>query len=57
MTVVMLDFSKAYDSLDWTYLASALSWHGLPEPFVRVVMVLHQDRTACFLANGYESGE
>lgn len=53
--VVILDFFKAYDSLDRGVLERAHFWHGLPEEFVQAAAVLHRDSTESFLANRYES--
>lgn len=35
-----LDFSKAYDTLDWDFLFSAMAKLGLPEEFLEMVRLL-----------------
>ncbi|OWY99771.1 Reverse transcriptase precursor [Phytophthora megakarya] len=52
---LLLDFQKAYDSLDRTFLVEALRKHGYPEQFVQAVAKLHAGTTARFLANGERS--
>ena len=53
--VLLLDFAKAYDTLQRPYLLSALTWLGLSPHFVSVVAALHRDTTCRFLVNGYRS--
>lgn len=52
---LLLDFAKAYDSLDRSYLYSALLRHGYPPHFVQIVTQLHWGTTVRFLANGTHS--
>ena len=53
--VLLLDFAKAYDTLQRPYLRSALTWLGFSPHFVSVVAALHHDTTCRFLVNGYRS--
>lgn len=55
--VLLLDFSKAYDSLDRQFLYQALRWHGFPEPFITTIKALHTGTTARFRANGHLSAK
>ena len=50
--VLLLDFAKAYDTLQRPYLLSALTWFGFSPHFVSVVAALHRDTTCRFLVNG-----
>ena len=52
---LLLDFDKAYDTLQRTYLLSALTWLGFSAHFVSVATALHHDTTCRFLVNGYSS--
>ncbi|OWZ11154.1 reverse transcriptase [Phytophthora megakarya] len=52
---VLLDFSKAYDSLDREFLYSTLARHGYPAHFVNIVRALHTGTSVTFLANGQSS--
>ena len=53
--VLLLDFAKAYDTLQRPYLLAALTWLGFSPQFVSVVAALHHDTTCRFLVNGYRS--
>ncbi|KAF1316936.1 reverse transcriptase, partial [Globisporangium splendens] len=52
---LFLDFAKAYDSLDRSFLAQALQHLGFPLKFVRLVKVSHSQTTYKFIANGFLS--
>ncbi|KAE8884879.1 hypothetical protein PF005_g3796 [Phytophthora fragariae] len=52
---LLLDFSKAYDSVDREFLYAVLLWLGFPSPFVEAMRGLHEDTKVRFLANGYHS--
>ncbi|KAF1334172.1 reverse transcriptase, partial [Globisporangium splendens] len=53
--VLLLDFAKAYDSLDHSFLVQALQHLGFPLKFVRLVKVLHSQTTYKFIVNGFLS--
>lgn len=57
LAVLILDFRKAYNSIDRAFLRTTLLHHRLPERFVDMVMVLHDNTTSAFLANELESRE
>ncbi|KAF1315300.1 reverse transcriptase, partial [Globisporangium splendens] len=52
---LLLDFAKAYDSLDRSFLVQALQHLGFPLKFVRLVKVLHSQTTYKFIVNGFLS--
>ncbi|DBA03867.1 TPA: hypothetical protein N0F65_004557 [Lagenidium giganteum] len=52
---MLLDFSKAYDTLDRGYLLRVLHWYGFPQRFVDIVQRLHTGTTATFLVENAES--
>ncbi|KAF1329028.1 reverse transcriptase, partial [Globisporangium splendens] len=52
---LLLDFAKAYDSLDRSFLAQALQHLGFPLKFVHLVKVLHSQTTYKFIVNGFLS--
>ncbi|GMF54069.1 unnamed protein product [Phytophthora fragariaefolia] len=54
-TALLLDFRKAYDSLDMEYMLDVLRRKGYPEKFIRAVDAIHDGTTVRFLANGYTS--
>lgn len=50
---LMLDFAKAYDSLDRGFLLEVLRRRGFSKTFRWAVEVPHQNTKAVFLVNGY----
>ncbi|KAF1334471.1 Reverse transcriptase precursor, partial [Globisporangium splendens] len=52
---LLLDFAKAYDSLDRSFLVQALQHLGFPLKFVHLVKVLHSQTTYKFIVNGFLS--
>jgi hypothetical protein len=52
---ILLDFMKAYDSVDREFLYAVLLWLGFPPAFVEVMRALHTGTRVRFLANGYRS--
>ncbi|KAE8970633.1 hypothetical protein PR002_g27059 [Phytophthora rubi] len=52
---LLLDFRKAYDSVDREFLYEALLWLGFPVDYVTAMRGLHDGTRVRFLANGYRS--
>ncbi|KAE8997012.1 hypothetical protein PR001_g19701 [Phytophthora rubi] len=50
--VLLLDFAKAYDSLDRAFLLEVLRRKGFPPKFCRLVEAIHTDTSVRFMANG-----
>jgi len=50
--VLMLDFAKAYDSLDRDFLFAMLEAKGFPPKICRLLRAMHSHTTVRFLANG-----
>ncbi|KAF1314487.1 Rxlr effector protein, partial [Globisporangium splendens] len=55
--IAMLDFMKAYDTLDRDFLYIVLSKFGFGRQFVDLVRRMHSDTTAQYLVNGEVSRE
>ncbi|KAF1332040.1 Rxlr effector protein, partial [Globisporangium splendens] len=55
--IAMLDFMKAYDTLDRDFLYLVLSKFGIGRQFVDLVRRMHSDTTAQYLVNGEVSTE
>jgi hypothetical protein len=53
---LLLDFCKAYDSVDREFMYAVLLWLGFPSAFVAVMRAMHDGTRVRFLANGYRSG-
>ncbi|DAZ99708.1 TPA: hypothetical protein N0F65_000886 [Lagenidium giganteum] len=52
---LLLDFSKAYDTLKRDHMMAALCQAGLSAKFCSIVEAKHRDTTAIFLVNGFQS--
>ncbi|KAF1336803.1 reverse transcriptase, partial [Globisporangium splendens] len=52
---LLLDFAKAYDSLDRDFLTQALESLGFQVDFVRLVSALHANTSCQFMVNGFLS--
>ena len=50
-----LDFSKAYDMVDWQCLFRIMEKMGFPMVFIKMVSLLFQDASACVKLNGEPS--
>jgi exonuclease III len=52
MLFLKLDFSKAYDMVDWDFLFGAMVIMGFPGEFISMVKLLFKDAAACVKVNG-----
>ncbi|OWZ13402.1 Reverse transcriptase precursor, partial [Phytophthora megakarya] len=52
---LLLDFQKAYDSLDRHFLLDVLARQGFSPRFIQAVVAIHNGTTVRFLANGAKS--
>jgi exonuclease III len=50
-----LDFSKAFDMIDWEFLFEAMSLMGFPGEFLGMIKLLFHDAEACVKVNGFTS--
>lgn len=53
--IVLLEFAKAYDTVDRRYLYEVLRMFGLLSAFVNLIKRLHDDTTAQFVVNSQHS--
>jgi hypothetical protein len=53
--VLLLDFAKAYDSLDRDFLMAVLKAKGFPPKILAIIQAIHVGTTVQFMANGYIS--
>lgn len=51
--IAFLDFEKAFDSLEWSFLEKALCTMGFGEHFVNWVHTVYSDINSCILNNGF----
>ncbi|TMW61711.1 hypothetical protein Poli38472_010774 [Pythium oligandrum] len=49
---LLLDFAKAYDTLDREFLYAVLTRFGFPDQFVTTVRQMHRSTTAAYLVDG-----
>ena len=53
--IVFVDFSKAYDSLEWNFMFTVLKHFGFNDSFIRWVKTLYSDIQTCIINNGWVS--
>ena len=53
--VLFLDFTKAFDSLEWNFLFETLTKFGFKESFIKWVKIMYTDIKGCILNNGWIS--
>ena len=53
--LLFIDFSKAFDSLEWSFMYEALLKFGLPQSFIKWVKTLYNGIKGCILNNGWIS--
>ena len=51
----MLDFQKAFDSLEWNFIYKALEMFNIGESFIHWIKTLYRDPQACIKNNGHLS--
>jgi hypothetical protein len=53
--IIFLDFSKAFDSLEWDFMFSTLKHYGFNDSFVTWVETLYNNIQTCVINNGWLS--
>ena len=53
--LLFLDFEKAFDSVEWSWLFSTLEAFGLPPYFIHIVKMLYSSPLASVIINGHRS--
>ena len=53
--LLQLDFEKAFDSVEWTFLLSVLKKYNFGEYFIKWIKVLYSRPKLCIKNNGYLS--
>ena len=54
--LILLDFEKAFDSLEWDFMFKCLTFLGFGESIIRWVRLFYTDITSCVVNNGHCSG-
>jgi hypothetical protein len=55
ISIIFLDFSKAFDSLEWDFMLSTLKHYGFNYSFVTWVETLYNNIQTCVINNGWIS--
>ena len=53
--LLAIDFEKAFDSLDWTFLNKALSAFNFSQSFIKWVNTFYSNIQSCVMNNGFSS--
>ena len=53
--IIFVDFTKAFDSLEWNFMLNALKHFGFNESFINWVKTLYTDIQRCVMNNGWVS--
>ena len=53
--VLLADFEKAFDTINWHFLSKALQFFGFGETFCNWIDILYNDIESCVMNNGYQS--
>ena len=53
--ILLLDFEKAFDSLEWSYITEVLKHYNFGEGFIRWFKTLYNKSSSCVINNGFFS--
>jgi hypothetical protein len=53
--ILFLDFTKAFDSLEWSFMTECLKKFGFKSSFIRWIRTMYTDIKGCILNNGWVS--
>ena len=53
--ILFLDFTKAFDSLEWSFMTECLEKFGFKSSFIRWIRTMYTDIKGCILNNGQVS--
>ena len=53
--ILFVDFTKAFDSLEWNFMLNTLKHFGFNESFINWVKTLYTDIQTCVMNNGWVS--
>ena len=53
--ILFLDFTKAFDSLEWSFMTECLEKFGFKSSFIRWIRTMYRDIKGCILNNGWVS--
>ena len=53
--IIVLDFAKAFDTIDWSYIYSCMKMFGYGDRFITMIKLLHSGSTSVIENNGHFS--
>ena len=53
--VLLLDFEKAFDSIEWPFMIKCLQKYNMGSKFIKWIKILHNQTQSCVSNNGYLS--
>jgi hypothetical protein len=53
--ILFLDFTKAFDSLEWSFMTECLDKFCFKSSFIRWIRTMYTDIKGCILNNGWVS--
>jgi hypothetical protein len=53
--MIFLDFEKAFDSVNWSWIINTLQARGLPPSFIKTIKLLYSSPLASIIINGHRS--
>jgi hypothetical protein len=53
--ILFLDFTKAFDSLEWSFMTECLEKFGFKSSFIRWIRTMYTDIKGCIVNNGWVS--
>lgn len=57
LVILLLDFEKAYDRVNWTFLEAAMLKMGFSETWIRWTSSLYKEAESAILVNGKKTGK
>ena len=54
--ILLLDFEKAFDSIEWSFMFKCLEKYNMGGKFIKWIEILHNQTQSCVTNNGYLSG-
>lgn len=47
-----MDFEKAFDSIEWSYIENVLKWYNFGSDFLKWFQIIYNDSESCVINNG-----
>ena len=53
--LISIDFAKAFDSMEWSFVYRAMAYFGFPEKYINWVKILYNNIESCIVNDGHIS--